>query len=49
MMKPIYEPKGKADEHGVDLDGEMTVDEFIALTEDEYGGEVIRRLREEYK
>lgn len=37
-----------AKDHQVDLDGSMTVEEFIALTEHAYGGEVIRKLRETY-
>ena len=37
-----------ARDHQVDLDGSMTVEEFIALTEHAYGGEVIRKLRETY-
>ena len=37
-----------ARDHQVDLDGSMTVEEFIALTEHAYGGEVIRKLREAY-
>lgn len=36
--------------HGLDLEkGEMTVRELIALTENAYGGEVMRRLREYYE
>ena len=38
-----------ARDHQVDLDGSMTVEEFIALTEHAYGGEVIRKLREVYE
>ena len=34
---------------GIDLDGETTVEEFIALTEGDYGGEVIKRLKERLK
>ena len=37
-----------AKEHGVDIAGEMTVDEFIALTEDAYGGNVIKKLKDRY-
>ena len=33
-----------AKDHGVDLDGEMTVEEFIALTKNAFGGEIIRQL-----
>ena len=35
-----------AKDHGVDLDGEMTVKEFIALTKNAFGGEIIKRLEE---
>ena len=31
--------------HGLDLDAEYTVDEFIELTENDYGGETIRKLK----
>lgn len=34
--------------HDIDLDQEYTVDEFIELTEDDYGGEIIRMLKEMY-
>lgn len=35
-----------AKEHEIDLEnGEMTVDEFIKLTENAYGGEIIRKLK----
>ena len=33
-----------AKDHGVDLEGEMTVSEFIKLTKNAFGGEIIRRL-----
>ena len=33
-----------AKDHGVDLDGEMTVKEFIELTENAFGGDIIKRL-----
>lgn len=32
--------------HGIDLDGESTVEEFIDMTENDYGGNVIRKLKE---
>ena len=35
-----------AKNHGVDLDGEMTVEEFIALTKNAFGGGIIKRLEE---
>ena len=34
--------------HGVDLDGDMTVTDFIALTENDYGGSTIKKLKEFY-
>ena len=34
--------------HDLDLDKLYTVAEFIALTEEDYGGEVIRQLKERY-
>ena len=33
-----------AKDHGVDLDGEMTVEEFIELTKNSFGGDIIKRL-----
>ena len=35
--------------HGIDLDAKYTVDEFIELTENDYGGEIIRELKERWK
>lgn len=35
-----------AKNHGVDLDGEMMVEEFIALTKNAFGGDIIRKLEE---
>lgn len=40
--------KAFAEEHGIDLNGEMTVEEFIELTKNSYGGDIIRRLAERY-
>ena len=37
-----------AREHGVDLEGSMTVQQFIQLTENVYGGSTIRKLKEFY-
>ena len=37
-----------AREHEVDLDASMTVQEFIKLTENAYGGSTIRKLKEFY-
>ena len=36
-----------AKDHGVDLDGEMTVEEFITLTKNSFGGDIIKRLEED--
>lgn len=36
-----------AKDHDVDLDGEMTVEEFIALTKNSFGGDIIKRLEED--
>ena len=33
-----------AKDHGVDLDGEMTVKEFIELTRNSFGGDIIKKL-----
>ena len=35
-----------AKDHDVDLEGEMTVEEFITLTENSFGGDIIKRLKE---
>ena len=35
-----------AKDHGVDIKGEMTVEEFIALTKNAFGGEIIKKLEE---
>ena len=35
--------------HDLDLDKLYTVEEFIELTEDDYGGEVIKKLKERYE
>ena len=35
--------------HGLSLDGKTTVRQFVALTEDSYGGKAIRQLEEAYK
>ena len=34
--------------HGLDLEKEYTVKEFIELTENDYGGEVIKQLKERW-
>jgi hypothetical protein len=34
--------------HGLSLDGKTTVKEFIELTEDSYGGDIIKKLKDEY-
>ena len=36
-----------AKDHGVDLDGEMTVEEFIALTKNAFGGDIIKKLEKD--
>lgn len=36
-----------AKDHDVDLDGEMTVEEFIALTKNAFGGDIIKKLEED--
>lgn len=38
-----------AERHNVDLNSSMTVSEFIRLTENDYGGNVIRKLRAHYE
>lgn len=38
-----------AKDHGIDLDGKMRIKEFIELTKNAYGGEIIRKLEKEYK
>ena len=38
-----------ARKHNVDMTGSMTVAEFISLTKDDYGRDVIRQLAEKYK
>ena len=37
-----------AQEHGIDLGGEMTVKQFICLTGDSYGGDRIKELASLY-
>ncbi len=34
--------------HGLSLDGKTTVKEFVELTEDSYGGDIIKKLKDEY-
>ena len=34
--------------HGITFDDEFTVDEFIGLTENDYGGDIIKQLKEEW-
>ena len=36
-----------ATEHNIDLNGTMTLQEFVNLTKNAYGGDVIRRLKEQ--
>lgn len=35
-------------DHGIDLDGKMSIKEFIELTKNAYGGEIIKKLEKEY-
>lgn len=35
-----------AKDHNIDLEGEMTVEEFITLTKNSFGGDIIKRLEE---
>lgn len=35
--------------HGINLEDEMTVEEFIAYCEDDYGGEIIKELKERWE
>src|SRR5690606_15679001 len=36
-------------QNGIDLNGSMTIDEFISLTINQYGGDVIKLLKEKYE
>ena len=36
-----------AKDHDIDLDGEMTVEEFIALTKNAFGGDIIKKLEKD--
>ena len=38
-----------AQDHGIDLDGSMTTKEFLELTKDSYGGDIIRRTIKAYE
>ena len=38
-----------AKDHGIDLDGKMSIKEFIKLTKNAYGGEIIKKLEKEYR
>ena len=38
-----------AKDHGIDMEGSSTVEYFIELTKNAYGGSIIRRLAEAYK
>lgn len=38
-----------ATDHGIDLDGKMSIKEFIKLTKNAYGGEIIKKLEKEYQ
>ena len=41
--------KAFAAEHGIDMSATSTVEAFIELTKNAYGGSVIRQLAERYK
>ena len=38
-----------ASNRGIDMSGSMTVSEFVRLTENAYGGEIVRQLRDHYE
>ncbi len=38
-----------AQDHGIDLDGNMTTKEFLEMTKDSYGGDIIRRTIKAYE
>lgn len=38
-----------AKDHGIDLDGKMSIKEFIKLTKNAYGGAIIKKLEKEYR
>ncbi len=38
-----------AKDHGIDLNGKMSIKEFIRLTKNAYGGEIIKKLAKEYQ
>ena len=38
-----------AKDHGIDMEGSSTVEDFIELTRNAYGGSIIRKLEETYK
>lgn len=38
-----------AQDHGIDLDGSMTTKEFLKLTKDSYGGDIIKRTIKAYE
>ena len=38
-----------AQDHGIDLDGSMTTKEFLELTKDSYGGDIIKRTIKVYE
>jgi hypothetical protein len=41
--------KAFVENNGIDMDGNMSVEEFIALTENSYGGNVIKSLKDYYE
>lgn len=38
-----------AEDHGINLDGKMNIKEFIELTKNAYGGEIIKKLEKEHE
>ena len=44
----LFGRKEFAKNHNIDLDGSMSILEFISLTENAYNGGIIRRLKEKY-
>lgn len=38
-----------AKDHGIDLDGKMSIKKFIKLTKNAYGGAIIKKLEKEYR
>ena len=45
----LFGRKQFVESHGLDLNAEYTVKEFISLCENDYGQEVIKKLKEKYE